>query len=80
MLKRENRPQITKQIITILEAILKQNYFEFQSNIYQLDKGVSMGSLISGTIAEIFPTKHRKHTHKTSTGHKKHNLLHEICR
>jgi hypothetical protein len=54
MLNKENRPQITKQIINILKTILKQNYFEFQNNIYQPDKGVSMGSPISSTIAEIF--------------------------
>ena len=54
MLNKENSPQITKQIITLLEAILKQNYFEFQDNIYQPEKGVSMGSPISGTMAEIF--------------------------
>jgi hypothetical protein len=54
MLNKENSPQITKQIINILKTILKQNYFEFQNNIYQPDKGVSMGSPISGTIAEIF--------------------------
>ena len=51
MLSKENSAQIT---IILLEAILKQNYFEFQNNIYQPEKGVSMGSPISGTMAEIF--------------------------
>jgi len=40
MLNKENNAQITKQIITLLDAILKQNYFEFQNNlhVYQLEK------------------------------------------
>jgi hypothetical protein len=38
MLNKENSAQITTQIITLLEAILKQNYFEFQNNIYQPEK------------------------------------------
>jgi hypothetical protein len=44
----------TKQIITILHTLLKQNYFEFQETIYHPNKGVAMGSPISGTMAEIF--------------------------
>jgi hypothetical protein len=31
-----------------------QNYFVFEEQIYQPDKGVAMGSPISGTMAEIF--------------------------
>ena len=62
MLNKENSAQITKQIITLLEAILKQNYFELQNNIYQPEKGVSMGSPISGTMAEIF-LQHIENTH-----------------
>jgi hypothetical protein len=54
LLNKENNTQITKQIITLLEATLKQNYFEFQNNIYQPKKGVAMGSPISGKMAEIF--------------------------
>jgi hypothetical protein len=38
----------------LLETILEQNYFTFQNQIYQPDKGVDMGSPISGTAAEIF--------------------------
>jgi hypothetical protein len=42
------------QIIMLLETILGQNYFTFQNQIYQPDKGVAMGSPISRTVAEIF--------------------------
>jgi len=37
-----------------MEAVLSQNYFMFQNQIYQPEKEVSMGSPISSTIAEIF--------------------------
>jgi hypothetical protein len=62
MLNKVNSAQITTQIITLLEVILKQNYFEFQKNIYQPEKGVSMGSPVSGTMAEIF-LQHIEKTH-----------------
>jgi len=54
LLSQYSNEQITKQIITIPEIILQQNYFSFQDNIYQPAKGISMGSPISNTIAEIF--------------------------
>ena len=53
-LLKNNDKYITKQIITILHTILKQNYFEFQETIYHPSKGIAMGSPISGTMAEIF--------------------------
>jgi hypothetical protein len=78
MLEKENSSQITKQI-TLLEAILKQNYFEFQNNIYQPEKGVSMGSPISGTMAEIF-LQHIENTHIKHLLDTKNTLLHKVCR
>jgi hypothetical protein len=58
--------QVTKQIITLLEIILQQNYFLFENNLYQLEKGVLMGSPISNTIAEIF-LQHIEKTPETTT-------------
>jgi hypothetical protein len=46
--------QTTSQICALLETILEQNYFTFQEQIYKPDKGVAMGSPISGIIAEMF--------------------------
>jgi len=46
--------QTTNQITKFLEIIFKQNYFMFQGQIYEPDKGVAMGSPISGTIAKTF--------------------------
>jgi hypothetical protein len=37
-----------------LETILQQNYFLFENNLYQPEKGMSMGSPISNIIVEIF--------------------------
>jgi len=53
-LLKNNDKYITKQIITILHTILKQNYFEFQETIYHPSKGIAIGSPISDTMAEIF--------------------------
>jgi hypothetical protein len=38
----------------LLESVLQQNFFSFQNNTYQPEKGVSMVSPISNTVAEIF--------------------------
>ena len=53
-LLKNNNTQTTNQITNLLEVILRQNYLVFQKQIYQPDKGVAMGSPISGTMAEIF--------------------------
>ena len=54
LLLKYNDTQATKQIITLLEVILQQNYCSFENTLYQPEKGVSMGSPVSNTIAEIF--------------------------
>jgi hypothetical protein len=59
-LLKHNDPETTTQICTLLGVILQQNYFIFQEQIYQPNKGIAMGSPISGTIAEIF-LQHLEH-------------------
>ena len=54
LLLENNNEHTTKQMITLLEVTLQQNYFSFCNNIYQPEKDVSMGSPISNTVAEIF--------------------------
>ena len=44
LLAKHNDAKTSSQITKLLETILKQNYFVFQDNIYQPDKGVAMGS------------------------------------
>jgi len=53
-LLKNNDKHKSQQIITILKTILAQNYFTFHDAIYHPNKGVAMGSPISGTMAEIF--------------------------
>ena len=53
-LLKHNDQQTTNQICTMLRTILGQNYFTFQDHCYQPNKGVAMGSPLSGIIAEIF--------------------------
>jgi hypothetical protein len=54
LLLEHNNEQTTKQIISLLDIILRRNYFTSQNNAYQPVKGISMGSSISGIVAEIF--------------------------
>jgi len=62
------------QICTLLRIILQQNYFIFQEQIYQPDKGVAMGSPISGTIDEIF-LQHLEHIYIRPLIETKHILF-----
>ena len=45
-----------------MALVLNQNYFSFLGQIYQPDKGVAMGSPISGTMAELF-LQHLENAH-----------------
>jgi predicted lactoylglutathione lyase len=44
--------QLNDQILTILCTIIKQNYFQYEHQTYQQEKGIAMGSPTSSTIAE----------------------------
>jgi len=57
---KHNDARTSKQIITLLDVILQQNYF-FKNHIYQPETGVSVGSPISSTIAEML-LQHLKST------------------
>ena len=78
-LLKHNNERITQQTIMLIQTILNQKYFSFQNKIYRPEKGVSMGSPISNTIAEYIPAKFRKLIPETTTGRKHHYLLHSIC-
>jgi len=54
MLLKNNDARMTQEIITLMDIILSQNYFTFQNKIYQPEKGVSLCSRNSSTMAEIF--------------------------
>jgi hypothetical protein len=61
-LHKHNDRTLTDQICTLLEAILNQNYFTYQTQTYRPTKGVAMGSPISGLVAEIY-LQSLEHTH-----------------
>jgi hypothetical protein len=71
LLSEHNEEHITTQILKLLETILQQNYFSFQNNTYQPEKGVSMGSPISNTVAEIF-LQYLENTHLKHVLESKH--------
>ena len=52
--QKHNDTQTKSQISLLLNTILKQNYFRYDDKIYQPQKGVAMGSPISGIMAETF--------------------------
>ena len=54
MAQNNNNNNITLQMLKLIKTMLQQNYFAFNGNIYQPKKGISMGSPLSGEIAEIF--------------------------
>jgi hypothetical protein len=48
------------QICILLDTILKQNNLQFNNKLYQPNKGVAMGSPISGLMTEIFSQYHEQ--------------------
>jgi hypothetical protein len=45
---------IIRVIMSILEMIMNQNYFQYDRKCYKPKSGVAMGSPLSSTTAEIF--------------------------
>ena len=80
LLSEHNEEHITTQILILLETVLQQNYFSFQNNTYQPEKGILMGSPISNTTAEIF-LQYLEDTHLKHILESKHIvILHKIHR
>jgi DNA replication protein DnaD len=52
-LNKHNTSTTIEQILQLLETILKQNYFQYNNQLFRPDKGIAMGPPISSTIAEI---------------------------
>jgi len=80
LLSEHNDEHVTTQILMLLATVLQHNYFSFQNNTYQPEKGVSVGSPNSNTIAEIF-LQHLENTHlKHILRVKTHSILHKMRR
>ena len=45
---------VKEQIIRLLKVIIEQNYFQYNNQYFKPEKGIAMGSPISGTLAEIY--------------------------
>jgi predicted lactoylglutathione lyase len=52
--RNNNDPMIIEQTLYLLKTILEQNYFQHNHQFYQPNKGITMGSPISSTLAEIY--------------------------
>jgi hypothetical protein len=46
--------QLNEQVLNIINTIVKQNYFQYESQIFQPEKCIAMGYPISSKIAEIY--------------------------
>jgi hypothetical protein len=46
--------QLNEQPLNMLRTFIKQNYFQYEGQIYQPERGIAMGSPISSTIAETY--------------------------
>ena len=49
-----NNRQLNEQVLYMLNTFVKQNYFQYDGQIFQPEKGIEMGCPISSTIAEIY--------------------------
>jgi hypothetical protein len=66
--------ELAQQIILLLNIILNRTYFQYHNNFHQPNKGVSIESPISSTIAEIFLQYHEELI-LTYAGNENRNLL-----
>jgi len=68
-----------KQMTAALDTIMQQNYFTYNNAYYKPQKGVAMGSPLSGTLGRIILAKVGKALHKTQHRDKSNQVLQQIC-
>ena len=60
-----NTEQTKQQTLNVITTLIEQNYFQYNDKIHQPTKGITMGSPLSSTLAEIyiqyFENLHIKH-------------------
>jgi hypothetical protein len=60
-----NNKDKNEELMQLLNIIMNQNYFQYEEKIFQPQKGIAMGSPISGSMAEAYlqytETMHVKH-------------------
>jgi hypothetical protein len=52
--KLDTKAQITQELILIINTILDQNYFKFNSQFFQQTKGLPMGAPTLSILSEVF--------------------------
>jgi len=52
--KNNNDRMLIEQTLHLLQTVLEQNYFQHNNQLYQSNKGITVGSPISSTLAEIY--------------------------
>ena len=52
--KTANGLEMNKQVMILLSIIMEQNYFQYNKQCYKPQKGIAMGSPLSGYLAEIY--------------------------
>jgi hypothetical protein len=72
--------EIKKQILQLLTTIIEQNYFQYNNQYFKSNKGIVMGSPISGTLAEIYLQSIEERYIKHWIQIQGYNLLQNICR
>ena len=49
-----NSNEENNQIVSLLEIIMEQNYFQCNDHYFKPVEGIAMGSALSGTLAELY--------------------------
>lgn len=65
---------IINELLYILDKILKQNYFTYNNEFYIQEKGLAMGSPLSGILAEVY-LNHFENTHLITENNKFKNQI-----
>ena len=52
--KHNNQNIIIKQTLELIKVALNQNYFQYNDKLFKPTQGISMGSPLSSTLAEIY--------------------------
>jgi len=52
--KHNYNKQLNEQALNMINTIVKQNYFQYEDQVFQPEKGIAMGSPIASTTTEIY--------------------------
>jgi hypothetical protein len=56
--------QINKEMTELLKTMLNQNYFQYERNFHEPNRGIGVGFRISSILLEIFPLEFRTTVNK----------------